>query len=531
MKAINAILLCLIISLFSNFCQSDVDPSKQDSKEAPKGYPVTIMDETLFFVYDSIGPFSPQDRAKAITLRLSKILQDPAISIEEITVSPYETSTDIVMGDLVIMTVTDGDAKAVGKTRQLLANEYAQILYNSLESVLTSTSSKSIVIAVVLSLAATAGLIIILSLLRSGFHRLQSVLKSWHGKHIRPIKIHDFELLTADRAVLIVSILAKLIIVIIGLILIYLYFPFILNLFPWTKTLAGKLSGYLISLLNLVWRVFASYIPDILIIAILAAIAFGLIRLSRLLFSEIEKGSIRPPRFHKEWAQPTFEIIRILIIVITIMIVYPHTTGLDSAIFKGLLIFLGIIFCLGSFSAMSNIIAGISIVYMHPFNIGDRVKIADEIGEIIEQSILVTRIRTIKNVEVIIPNSTVFKNQILNYSSLIRRGINPILNIAVTISDEVPSEKVHEILTDSSMYIDDILRIPPPFILQTSLSDSLATYELNVYIDKPDAIEQIYSELFQNIQKKLKEANIEVLNTEIGKRQNGKCVSKKKENI
>jgi small-conductance mechanosensitive channel len=520
-KTLSIILSCCIVIIFSNFyAQSDVDPSKPDLTKAPIGYPVTMMDEKLFDVYDRIGPFTPEDRAKAITLRLSKILHDTTISIDEIMVSPGEVSSDITMGDLVIMTVTDGDAKAVSKTHQQLANEYAQILHDKLESVLTSTNSKSIVIAVVLSLAATAGLIIILSLLRSGFHRLQRVLRSWHGKRIKPLKIHDFELLTVDRVILIVSILARLILLIIGLILIYLYFPFILNLFPWTKPLAGKLNGFLLSVFNSVWGGFISYLPDILIIIISAAVAFGIIRLARLLFSEIEKGSIRPPRFHKEWAQPTFEIVRILIIVITIMVAYPHITGLDSIFFKGLLIFLGIIFCLGSFSAMSNIIAGVSVVYMHPFNIGDRVKIANEIGEIIEQSILVTRIRTIKNVEVIIPNSTVFKNQILNYSSLIRRGLNPILNIAVNISKDVPSEKANEILLDSCIYINSISKTPPPFTLQTGLSDSLATSELNVYTDKPDAIEQIYSELFQNIQKKFKEANIEVLILEIKGKQN-----------
>jgi small-conductance mechanosensitive channel len=68
---------------------------------------------------------------------------------------------------------------------------------------------------------------------------------------------------------------------------------------------------------------------------------------------------------------------------------------------------LGLLISLGSSSAISNIIAGLVIIYMRAFRKGDRVKIGDITGDVIEKTMLVTRIRTIKNEEVTIPNASI----------------------------------------------------------------------------------------------------------------------------
>jgi small-conductance mechanosensitive channel len=155
-------------------------------------------------------------------------------------------------------------------------------------------------------------------------------------------------------------------------------------------------------------------------------------------------------------------------------------------------------------------VAGVVLTYMRPFRIGDRVKIADTMGDIMEKTLLVTRVRTIKNVDVSIPNAMVLSSHIINFSSSAKkRGL--ILHTTVTIGYDVPWKKVHELLVSAAKSSENILDTPEPFILQTSLDDSYVSYELNAYTDKPNLMAKSYSELHQNIQDKFNEAGVEIM--------------------
>ena len=161
---------------------------------------------------------------------------------------------------------------------------------------------------------------------------------------------------------------------------------------------------------------------------------------------------------------------------------------------------------------MGNIIGGIVITYMRPFIIGDRVKIADTIGDITEKTLLVTRIRTIKNVDITIPNAMVLGSHIINYSTSAKnKGL--ILHTTVTIGYDAPWRKVHELLKAAAAATENVLTEPAPFILQTALDDFYVHYELNAYTDKPNIMANIYSNLHQNIQDKFNEGGVEIMSS------------------
>jgi small-conductance mechanosensitive channel len=143
--------------------------------------------------------------------------------------------------------------------------------------------------------------------------------------------------------------------------------------------------------------------------------------------------------------------------------------------------------------------AGVVLAYMRPFQVGDRVKIADTVGDVAARGLLVTRLRTIKNVEVTIPNSAILSGQILDYSALAQKqGL--ILHTSVTIGYDAPWRQVHE-----------LLKQPAPFVLQTSLNDFHVSYEINAYTDRPHDMVQIYSDLHANIQDQFNAAGVEIL--------------------
>jgi small-conductance mechanosensitive channel len=156
------------------------------------------------------------------------------------------------------------------------------------------------------------------------------------------------------------------------------------------------------------------------------------------------------------------------------------------------------------------VLAGLVLTYMRPFRIGDRVKIADTTGDVIEKSLLVTRVRTIKNVEVVIPNSAILGNQILDYSAMARsQGL--ILNTSVTIGYDTPWRTVHDLLTHAALNTEGVLSNPAPFVLQTSLNDFHISYELNAYTDRPNEIHNIYSHLHEAIQDSFNQAGVEIM--------------------
>jgi len=199
-----------------------------------------------------------------------------------------------------------------------------------------------------------------------------------------------------------------------------------------------------------------------------------------------------------------------MIIAFTLVAAFPYIPGSSSPVFKGLSIFVGFLLSLGSTSLVSNIVAGIVLTYTRGLRIGDRVQIADSTGDVIERTALVTRIRTIKNVIISIPNNIVLQNQIINYSAeAAERGL--ILHTSVTIGYDVPWRLVTDLMIGSALKTINILAKPEPFVLKTSLDDFYITYELNAYTDEPGLMAGTYSELHQNILDQFNKEGVEIM--------------------
>ena len=197
----------------------------------------------------------------------------------------------------------------------------------------------------------------------------------------------------------------------------------------------------------------------------------------KFLAQAIEHGELSVTGMSPEMAKPTYQLARILVILFALVVTFPYLPGGKSDAFKGVSIFVGLLLSLGSSSAVSNALAGLVFTYMRPFHAGDRVKIADTIGDVLERALLVTRLRTIKNVEVVIPNSAILSNQILNYSALARtRGL--ILNTTVTIGYDAPWRKVHELLIRAALNTDGIL--PDPRAIRAGDQPQRLPYQLRI---------------------------------------------------
>ncbi len=516
--AINGLIaLLLILFAFAIATQAQIDSTKVTTA---KKSPVIFSGDTLFFINTRLGPFSAQDRAQAISLRLTKIAKNSLTHIDTLTISATETSTDILSGNLIIMTITDTDAAKAGSTRRQLANILNQKIYTALKEQAARTSLKSILLGILFTILATVVLILILKVMNKFFPKVYAKLYTLRGTRIRSLKIQKLEVLSANRITDLLIVIAKWLRVAGFLLLFYFYLSLILSFFRWTRGLAGTLFSYILSPFASIGDALVSYLPNIFFIAIIAIVTHYVIKITRWFFGQVEKGTIILPGFYQDWTEPTFKIVRFVAIAFTIIVIFPYLPGSDSPAFKGISVFLGVLFSSGSTSAIANLVAGIVLTYMGAFSLGDRVKIADTIGDIVKKTLLITRIRTIKNVDITIPNAMVLGSHIINFSSLSQeRGL--ILHTTVTIGYDVPWRQVYELLIAAAQDTQNILVAPAPFVLQTSLNDFYVSDELNAHTDNPTGMAKIYSELDQNIQDQFNKAGIKIMSPHYAAIRNG----------
>lgn len=474
------------------------------------GAPVIVAGDTLFRLYGRIGAFTAGERAEGVMRRAEALARTIARGADSIVVVEGETHTDLVVGETVLMTVLDGDARPQGVTRSVLAARWAADLAGGMQAQAKRSSWQTILLGALFALIATAALILLLKGLSLVFPRLLRTIDGWRGTRIPALRIQRLEVLSSSRLTDAALGLIRTMRVIITVIILYFFVPLVLRFFPWTERLADKIVDYVVSPLKSAGSAFADYLPNIFFIAVVALLTRYVLKFVSLFFDAIRDGTVEFPGFYKEWAESSYKIVRFIILAFVVVVVFPYLPGAGSDAFKGVSLFLGALFTLGSSSAIANIVAGVVLTFTRAFQIGDRVKIGDTTGDVMEKSLLVTRVRTVKNVDITVPNALVMTSHIVNYSAQADEG-GIILHTSVTIGYDAPWRQVHDLLLDAAKKTEEILDKPKPFVLQTSLDDFYVSYELNAYSDTPKMMAATYSALHQNIQDVFNAAGVEIM--------------------
>lgn len=518
LAAIALCLLLIIVPLSTTYAQiptisTPTSTSTPATTSTDKGVPVLLGGEKLFNISTRVGAFLPEERAQAVSNRLSGIAKDPTIQVEQIAIDDQQQTTNLTVGNRVLLTITDADAKVADQPRQVLAKSYLEKIQKAITQYRTEHSLAYLRQGFIKTIVATVVLLGTLILFALLFPKLYTRINALGSTRIPALRIQNFEILPATRISWLLISLVKLVRLILTVGVLAVYLPLVLSFFPWTRQFGRQMLGYFLQTAETFWEAFLNYLPSIFALAIIIVITYYLIKIVRSFFTAIGNGTLTIQGFYSDWAEPTYKLSVILLLVLAAVIAFPYLPGFGSPAFQGISLFLGLLFSLGSSVVVANIVAGIILIYTRAFQIGDRVKIADATGDVVEKTLFVTRIRTVKNVVITIPNSTVFTSQIINFSTAESDSNQPplILHTTITLGYDVPWRKVHEVLISAAIATQHILSEPEPFVLQTSLDDFYVSYELNVYTKHPAIMARIYSELHQNIQDQCNQANIEIL--------------------
>lgn len=272
----------------------------------------------------------------------------------------------------------------------------------------------------------------------------------------------------------------------------------LLMVFNWTLRFAARMITLFIAALDYVWSGFIGYLPNLITIIVIVLVTRYVIRIIGLVFEGIKSRRIYLKNFYPEWAETSFSLIKLMIYALTAVIIFPYLPGSSSPAFQGISIFVGVLVSLGSTTAVANVIAGVVLTFTRAFGVGDQVEVGGTRGRVIERSTFVTRIQTLKNVIVSIPNSMVLNNNIINYSKNVGQS-GLVVHTTITIGYDVPWQTVNELLIAAASKTDGIVGHPEPFVLQTSLDDNYVSYEVNGWTRKPEELPRIYSTLHANI--------------------------------
>jgi len=257
-------------------------------------------------------------------------------------------------------------------------------------------------------------------------------------------------------------------------------------------------------------KALVSTMPSLFFLAFIIVVTVFALRGIRLIFNEIERGKISIRGFYPDWAHPTYNLVRATVIAFSFIIAFPYIPGSGSVAFKGVTVFVGLLVSLGSGSAVANAVSGIILIYMRPFSLGDRVRVGETIGDVVDRNLLTTRIRTSKNERVTIPNNNILGGQIVNYTAR-ARSKELILYTSVTIGYDVPFQQVEDLLIQAAKNTENAAAQPEPFVLQKGLHDFYVEYEINIYTDKAQLMASIYSDLHRNIQIAFDKAEVEIM--------------------
>lgn len=484
-------------------------PSDRAVADGPPATAPVIIDGITLFRVRGVSSLPARARADTIAQRI-KDAANNGIPVSSLVLVEAEGHMEIRMGGRKLMNVFDADAQVEQIDRKTLAEAQAARIAVEIERYRYARTFDYLLHSAGWAAGATIGLLLFLVSGAWLMRRIDAFLERHIRARLEGLETQSKRLVSATDLWGALLGLRRVLwtLAIIGAAVSWL--EFVMHQFPWTRIIAVRVLDLLFQPLATIGRTIAAALPNLVFLAVLFVVSRYLLKTIRVFFSGVERGRLKISGFEREWAWPTYRLVRLAVIAFTAVVAYPYIPGSQSDAFKGISIFLGVMFSLGSTSVISNMIAGYSLIYRRAFRVGDRVRIDDHVGDVMLARLLVTHLRTPKNEEVVIPNSVILNSSVVNYSSMAREG-ELIVHTTVGIGYETPWRQVESMLLRAASRTGGVADDPAPFVLQHALGDFCVTYEINVYCNDAQDMPFVLARLHRNILDVFNEFGVQIM--------------------
>jgi len=488
---------------------SSIDTEAQAEENEVFVAPVVIEGETLFMVRGS-SVLPATERAAHVEERIYALTELPESTPLRFAVRPNEFGLAVFANSTMITVVTETDAEFEQFEIETLAQLQAEAIEAAIKNYWLGRSNEARVDSALGAVGWTVGFLIVTLLFFRRRHKLNRAVARLTERQFTQVEEATKSIVRGEAVARLVSFASNLVLWIIYLFVLYYYLSAVLLSFAETRPFAQILLDYVSEPLVSIILGFLGYIPSLIMLGIIALITRYAIRGVRIILDNVEAGIFEWKNFEPHWVNPTYNIARVGIIAIAIVFAYPHIPGSDSRAFQGLTILAGIIVSLGSNTVVSNMMAGLFVVYRRSTNIGDRIKVGNQIGDVVEIKLMETLVKSIKNEMISIPNAQLLNSEVINYSRTIDgRGL--MVHTTVGIGYEEPQEKIEAMLIEAANRTSHLKLSPKPFVLMTVLADYAINYQINAFTTRGSSLPQIYSDLHRNIVKVFSENGVQIM--------------------
>src|SRR3954469_10726142 len=471
--------------------------------------PVTIDGDVLFRVRGT-SSFPAAERAASIRQRIVAAAADPAVTLISLSSVDRDGVVRIVAGERLLMTVVDADGAIEDLSRNELGTAHLMRIRQALSDYRAARTPDALERSAIRTAVATGLLVATFGVLLVFWRWFTGMLRRRVEARIHSVGIQSFEVVREEKIRSALQNALFALRAIVSGVLLLIYAGFVLRQWPSTRGMSHGAAAFITEPLLTMARGFAANIPSLAFLVVLFLIVRIILRIIKLFFQAVERGTVALSGFDPEWAQPTYKIARLGVVAFALVVAYPYIPGSQTDAFKGVSLFIGIVFSLGSSTAIANIMAGYMMTYRRAFKVGDRVKIGDATGDVIQMRLQVTHLRSFKNEEIVIPNSQILGGEVLNYSSLAReRGL--ILHTEVGIGYETPWRQVEAMLLSAAARTPGLGTQPEPFVLMKRLGDFAVTYEINVPCGEIQGMNATYTELHHHILDVFNEHGVQIM--------------------
>jgi len=195
-------------------------------------------------------------------------------------------------------------------------------------------------------------------------------------------------------------------------------------------------------------------------------------------------------------------VVRYSVMVVVVVMALPKF-GVSATSILAVLGAAGLAIGLALQNTLSNIAAGIMLVFLRPLRVGETVEVGGIIGTVVSVGLFTTELRRVDGLYVSMPNSQIWSAHILNYSRNTTRRVEVLAGVAY----DADIEQARALLLETAQALPGILAEPAPEVVITTLGQSGVDLSVRVWVPAADYIKK-WSELNRNVKQALESNGI-----------------------
>ena len=451
---------------------------------------------------------SPAVRVNGAADRLHRLIERQPDSI--VSTQSYADAVVIRVGEEPLLVVFQSDLDALaGERLEARAKEAASTLQVAVNEAAEFHHAGAFTRAVLVALLATVLFVIGLWLILLIDRRVSSKISRKAESKLLKVPGFDAFVRAANMATLMRRAFG-LVMVAVGLVFTYAWLTVVLKRFPYTRPWGESLGSGLRAVAARITQGIVDELPNIAMVLVIVLITRFVARVVSLVFIAAEEGRVSLPYIYPETAQPTRRIVVALLWVFAFTIFYNYLPGSGSDAFKGISVFLGLMVSIGSSGIVNQAISGFMITYARALKVGDFVKIDDIEGTVTHLGALSSKIKTLRNEEITLPNAIIASSATTNFSRLADSD-GVFTPTSVTIGYDTPWRQIQALLVLAAERTPGVRNQPKPFVLQTALDDFYVRYTLLICLEQPQARGRTLSLLHASIQDAFNEYGVQIM--------------------